>query len=187
MRLIDMRDASEAQRSEAARILIEALAHVPSAWKDPAEARAEVDTFVADPERMAWLAIDDERVLGWIGRIAEYSHSWELHPLVVDPRVQRSGVGTALVAALEEAAAEAGMLTVTLGSDDDYGGTNIFGKNLGPEPLRALAELAPAAGHAFTFYRQLGYGVSGVVPDANGPGKHDILMSKQIGRRGEPK
>jgi aminoglycoside 6'-N-acetyltransferase I len=34
--------------------------------------------------------------------------------------------------------------------------------------------------HPFLFYRKLGYTVTGVVPDANGPGKPDILMSKRL-------
>lgn len=184
MQFIDMRDASDMQRLEAARILIAAFAHVPSAWKTTNEARAQVETFITDPERRAWLACEDARVLGWVGRIAAYSHAWELHPLAVDPPEQGRGVGSALVAVLERAAAEAGILTVSLGSDDDYGGTSLFGRDLGADPLRALAQLAPASGHPFTFYRQLGYAVCGVIPDANGPGRHDILMAKHIDPKG---
>jgi aminoglycoside 6'-N-acetyltransferase I len=33
------------------------------------------------------------------------------------------------------------------------------------------------------FYRKLGFVIVGVVPDANGPGKPDILMAKRVGRQ----
>ncbi len=183
MQLIDIRTASDAQLSEAARILVEALAHVPSAWKTHEAAMDEVATFFIDDERRALIACEGAFVLGWIGRIAAYSHCWELHPLVVDPPAQGRGIGTALVHALEQEAALSGVLTITLGSDDDFGGTTIYGRDLGPDPLAPLATLAPIGrGHPFTFYRRLGYAVCGVIPDADGPGRHDILMAKRIGR-----
>jgi aminoglycoside 6'-N-acetyltransferase I len=34
--------------------------------------------------------------------------------------------------------------------------------------------------HPFEFYQKLGYVITGVVIDANGVGKPDILMSKSI-------
>jgi aminoglycoside 6'-N-acetyltransferase I len=34
--------------------------------------------------------------------------------------------------------------------------------------------------HPFEFYQKLGYIISGVVIDANGIGKPDILMSKRV-------
>jgi aminoglycoside 6'-N-acetyltransferase I len=37
-------------------------------------------------------------------------------------------------------------------------------------------------GHPFFFYRKLGFEPAGLIPDANGFGKPDILMSKRIGR-----
>lgn len=182
MNLIDIREASDAQLSEAARILVEALSHVPSAWKTHEAAMDEVASFFIDDERRALLACEGAFVRGWIGRIAVYSHCWELHPLVVDPPAQGRGVGTALVRALEQEAALAGVLTIMLGSDDDFGGTTLFGRNLGLDPLPSLTQIAPTdRGHPFTFYRRLGYAVCGVIPDANGPGRHDILMSKRIG------
>ena len=34
--------------------------------------------------------------------------------------------------------------------------------------------------HATGFYRRMGYTVIGVIPDANGKGKPDILMAKRL-------
>jgi len=168
------------QRAEAARILREAIAG-PS-WKQPGEAEAEVASFLGDDERFALAAVEGAAVLGWIGGVRSYSHALELHPLAVDPPRQRQGVGRLLVEALEARAAAEGFLTVYLGTDDEVGGTTLFGQDLFPDPLAALAAIAPTpAGHPFFFYRALGYVAVGVIPDANGPGAPDILMAKAIG------
>src|SRR5687767_11374536 len=93
---------SAAHLADAARILRDALAHMPSAYSGPGAAEAEVRTFLDHPSRFALAALDGDRLLGWIGGIREnYSHAYELHPLVVDPPRQRRGIGSALVAALE--------------------------------------------------------------------------------------
>lgn len=74
---------SALQREQAAAILVAALAHVPSAWRDLDAARAEVSTFVDGEERLAIAAIEHERLLGWIGAIRHSSHAWEQRLLVV--------------------------------------------------------------------------------------------------------
>jgi aminoglycoside 6'-N-acetyltransferase I len=43
-----------------------------------------------------------------------------------------------------------------------------------------LARIRNLKGHPFEFYQRCGFVISGVVPDANGPGKPDILMAKQV-------
>jgi aminoglycoside 6'-N-acetyltransferase I len=35
-------------------------------------------------------------------------------------------------------------------------------------------------GHPYEFYQKMGYVITGVVPDANGRGKPDIMMSKRV-------
>src|SRR5262245_23238005 len=143
-------------------------------------AQAEVATFTADPERLAIAAVEGETLVGWIGAIRQSETSWELHPLVVVPAWQRCGYGTALVRALEQEAARAGVCTIWLGSDDDFGGTNLFGADLYPDVLDKLGRIALASGHPYVFYGRLGYTVVGVLPDVNGIGRHDILMAKRI-------
>ena len=165
----------------AADILRRALAHVPSAYGGPGEAEAEVATFVGNPERFALAAFQGIRLVGWIGCVRSYSHAWELHPLVVDPDLHRQGHGRSLVAALEDEVRAAGILTLYLGADDDFGGTSLYGADVFPEPLSHLQAIAPASGHPFTFYRRVGFTEVGLIPDANGRGRPDILMAKRIG------
>lgn len=186
MQTIAFDGASASQREQAAALLVSALAHVPSAWHDLPSARAEVATFTTDPDRMAIAALDGTDVVGWIGRIRHSPTAWELHPLAIHPSHQGRGYGTGLIKALEEEARRAGVCTIWLGTDDDFGGTNLFDVDLYPDVLAQLGRLAPAARppssgrHPYTFYRRLGYTVVGVLPDVDGFGRHDILMAKRI-------
>jgi aminoglycoside 6'-N-acetyltransferase I len=177
--LLPFPELSHEQRDDMAAILMSALAHMPSAWHDLTEAAAEVASF-DNPDRLALAVVEDGDVLGWIGAIIQSPHAWEIHPLVVRPNRQRCGHGTLLVNAIEALARRAGVSAIWVGTDDDFGGTNLYGRDLYPDVLGQLQALAPAASHAFTFYRRMGYAVVGVLPDANGYGKHDILMAKRI-------
>lgn len=179
MEIVDLARLSGAQRDEAARILREAIAG-PSYQAD-GEAEAETASFLGNPERFALAAVEGDIVRGWIGAVRGYSHALELHPLVVDPSRQRRGVGRLLVEALEQRATQEGYLTIHLGTDDEVGGTNLFGVDLFPDALAKLAAIAPSPqGHPFFFYRRLGYEPVGVLPSANGFGKPDIYMAKRL-------
>ncbi len=182
MRIVDLASLFDSQLQDAARILRDALAHMPSAYNESGAAEAEVRSFLDDPSRFALAALDGDQLLGWIGGIREnYSHAYELHPLVVDPPEQRRGIGSALVAALETQARSEGAITLYLGTDDDFGGTNLFGRDLYPDVLSKAAQLALTGVHPLTFYLRLGFEVVGIIPDANGFGRPDILMAKRIG------
>jgi aminoglycoside 6'-N-acetyltransferase I len=181
LRIVDFAGLDAAQRAQAAGILRRALAHMPSAFDGPGEAEAEVALTATDRDRRGWAALDGGTVVGWIGAIAVYSHGWELHPLAVDPASQGRGVGAALVAALEAAARAAGVLTVYLGTDDDYGGTSLFGRDLFPGAIGKAASVEVTTRHPIGFYRRLGYEVVGVMPDVNGAGRPDIYMAKRVG------
>ena len=142
---------------------------------------AEVEEALA-PDRVCLGATRGDDLLGWIGAIPEYSHAWELHPLVVRPDARNQGVGRALVAALEARLVAAGALTLYLGTDDDgpSPGTSAGGIDLFPYPLAHAARFR-AIDHAAAFYARLGFVLIGLIPDANGPGKPDVLMAKRLG------
>jgi aminoglycoside 6'-N-acetyltransferase I len=123
-------------------------------------------------------------LLGWVGGLPEYDgRVWELHPIVVRREHRHHGIGRALVAAFEAEAAARGAVTVTLGTDDDSGMTSLSNVDLYDDLPRKLADLRDLGRcHPFLFYQKLGYVVTGVMPDANGPGRPDIYMSKRIAR-----
>ena len=149
-------------------------------WPSLAAAREEVDFLIR--EGFARAAIEDDVVLGWIGGLPEYDgRVWELHPLVVRRDRRRRGIGRRLVEAFEAEARARGAYTVTLGTDDVSGMTSLSEVDLYPDVaghLRDLRDLGRS--HPFLFYLELGYVVTGVLPDANGPGKPDIFMSKRV-------
>ena len=181
MELVDFGTLRAARHAEAATILRDALAHLPSAYNEPGEAEAEVALRSVDGDWLGYAALDGERLAGWIGAIRTYSHGWEIHPLVVAPDCQRRGIGSTLMVALEARARSAGVLTLFLGSDDDYGGTTLFGRDHGPTwSSHVAATEATARGHALTFYRRHGYRIVGLLPDVNGAGRPDILLAKQL-------
>jgi aminoglycoside 6'-N-acetyltransferase I len=87
------------------------------------------------------------------------------------------------VAGFEAEAAVRGAFTVTLGTDDDAGITSLADIDLYADIPRHIAELRDLGhNHPFLFYRKLGFVVTGVMPDANGPGRPDIYMSKPVRR-----
>jgi len=180
MQLLAFEKLTPEQIGQCARILREAFLPI-DAYQDSGEAEAEVATFLKNPDRFAIAAIEAGVVLGFVGGIDSYSHAIELHPLAVDPPHQGQGLGAALVRALEGQAAARGKLTVYLGTDDEIGGTSLFGADIFPGALAKLAAISPTKGHPFFFYRKLGYEPVGVIPDANGFGKPDLLMAKRVG------
>lgn len=164
----------------AAQIALDAFGHIPAFCDTYEDALAEVHEALA-PEKICLAAYaPGGDMLGWIGGMPSYALVWELHPLAVAPAGQRQGVGRALVAALEARIAAAGGLTIQLGTDDEFGGTNLFGQELYPDVLGAAQRLLSVANHPFVFYQKVGFVVTGLVPDANGFGKPDIMMCKRV-------
>lgn len=181
MEIVAFEKLDSEQVAACARVLREAFKSI-GAYGGPGQAEAEVATFLAEAERFALAAVENAEVLGFIGGVDSYSHALELHPLVVTPSRQRRGIGSALVHALEMEAIARGKLTIYLGTDDEKGGTSLFGADIFPDPLTKFAAIAPTTGHPFFFYRKLGYEPVGVIPDANGFGKPDLLMAKRVAR-----
>ena len=170
----DDRDAVD----QAAALLVEAFPH----WLPTRELAQDEVMHALAADRICLAIRAEEEILGWVGAIPGYSHAWELHPLVVRADVRRTGVGRALVTALEERVRAAGALTLYLGTDDDGAvpGTSAGGVELFPDVLSHAVDLR-VFDHPAGFYRRLGFEVAGLIPDANGRGKPDILMAKRLG------
>jgi len=186
MQIVGLHPDDECAIHQAAALLVEGFKeHWPDAWPDMATALEEVRRAL-EPDKICRAAIDDDgTVLGWIGGLSGYGGKvWELHPLVVDPAHQGQGIGRALVADLERQVRDRGGLTLQLGSDDVDNMTTLSGVDLYPNVLEHLAAMRNLRRHPYEFYQKLGFVVVGVVPDANGFGKPDILMAKRLGNDG---
>jgi aminoglycoside 6'-N-acetyltransferase I len=184
MYIVDLRSDHESAIRQVAALLVEGFAtNWPGSWSDLESALEEVrESFAAG--RISRVALDkDGTVLGWIGGISHYrGHVWELHPLVVRVSQQGQGIGRALVADLEERVRERGGLTITLGTDDETGQTTLAGIDLFPHVWEHVTQIKNLKRHPYEFYQKQGYVIVGVMPDANGLGKPDILMAKSVVR-----
>src|SRR3990170_1836277 len=121
VRIIDLDCHDQVVVQRAAALLVEGFKELsPNAWPNLETGLDEVrDACQAD--RIARVAVDEVgTVLGWIGGISHYDgHVWEIHPLVVSPAHQRTGIGRMLVADLEDLVRERGALTLWVGTDDE--------------------------------------------------------------------
>lgn len=181
MRIIPLTAADAAAVQQAAVLLVVAFQeHWPDSWPELPGALEEVHECL-EPDKVCLAAVDDDRLLGWIGAQPAYGATgWELHPLVVDPAQQGRGVGRALIAALEAEVQARGGVTIFLGSDDEDGMTSLAGVDLYPDPAGHIASIRNLKRHPYEFYQKMGYTIVGVIPDANGPGKPDIIMAKRV-------
>jgi aminoglycoside 6'-N-acetyltransferase I len=181
MPIIDLRRENINHIEAAAQVLWRGFQEISLGWPTIEAAREEVLECTA-PEGIARAYLDDQgRLLGWIGGRSEYDgHVWELHPLVVDPDSQGQGIGSALVADFELQVAARQGLTIMLGTDDETNRTSLGGAEVYPEVWRAIAGLENRQRHPFEFYQKQGFVVVGIIPDANGYGKPDILMAKRV-------
>jgi len=184
MRIVDLVSTDVSAIRQVAELLVVGFAtNWPFAWPDMESALEEVrESFGTG--RLSRIAVDEDgTVLGWIGGISQYrGHVWELHPLVVRVSQQGKGIGRALVADLEVRVKERGGLTITLGTDDESDQTSLSGIDLYPNVWEHVARIRNLKQHPYEFYQKQGFVIIGVMPDANGPGKPDILMAKSVVR-----
>ncbi len=154
----------------------------PQAYADCA---AEEVARILDAERVAVKAVAGGELIGFAGAIPQYGATgWELHPVAVDARRRRCGVGAALVREIERLCAARGAVTLYLGTDDELGQTSLAGCDLYGDLFGRIAGIRNLLEHPYEFYQKLGYRIVGVIPDANGFGKPDIMMAKRIGGTG---
>jgi len=182
MKIIAMAKERGDLAQQAAQLLVDAFReHWAEAWSTLDEGRREIEEML-EAERICRAAVDDEgNLLGIIGGIPQYDgHVWELHPLAVQPSAQGRGIGKALVEDFEEQVRQRGGLTITLGSDDEDDMTSLSGVDLYENLWDKVRDIRNFKRHPYEFYQKMGYVITGIVPDANGVGKPDIIMSKRI-------
>jgi aminoglycoside 6'-N-acetyltransferase I len=180
VRPLDPADTAAVER--AAALLVESFReHHPRAWPDLEAAREELRECL-DPEKVTLGAFGgDGMLVGWIGGQPQYyGDAWELHPMVVDERFRRRGIGRMLVRELERRLRERGVLVLYLGTDDENAQTSLGGTELFPGVLERLRELRNLGGHPFEVYQRLGFEVVGIIPHANGFGRPDIYMARSV-------
>ncbi len=181
IRIVDLKPDNTAAVEATAQLLNAVFQ--PISWPTLLEAREEIAEMLAT-DRIMRITIDEVEptaVLGMIGGIPHYGgRVWELHALAVRADQRRQGLGRMLVQDLEAQVKTRGGLTITLGTDDEDGRTTLSNNDLYENLWDKIAQIRNLHGHPYEFYQKLGFVITGVVPDANGWGKPDILMSKRI-------
>jgi aminoglycoside 6'-N-acetyltransferase I len=182
MKIISFPTDDENLIHQAAQLLVDAFReHWPDAWPTLEDALKEIHEML-EAERICRIAVDENgNVLGIIGGISQYDgHVWELHPLAVQPSMQGQRIGKALIEDFEEQVRLKSGLTITLGSDDEDDMTSLSNIDLYEDLWDKVKNIRNVKEHPFEFYQKMGYIITGVVIDANGKGKPDIIMSKRV-------
>ncbi|MEZ4536912.1 MAG: GNAT family N-acetyltransferase [Cyanobacteriota/Melainabacteria group bacterium] len=154
----------------------------PEAWPSDEAARVEVETCVNSKDRFVRIAVNAQgEVLGWIGAISLYDGKvYEIHPLCVRADSRKAGIGLSLVKDLEVQVYKKGGLTLYLGTDDESEQTSLSGADLYNDTWDKIKSIKNLNDHPFSFWEKVGFKIVGVVPDANGRGKPDIMMAKSV-------
>lgn len=177
---VDLAESNQYQL-EAARILKDAFISKGNlAWPDMKSAINEIEECIEDPNITLGLCINDQLV-GWAGIRPMYDKTWELHPLVVNPKFQNSGFGKKLMFEIEAKAKEQGIIGLVLGTDDEYEGTSLSEVDISESNIFSeINDIKNLKRHPFEFYKKCGYMIVGIIPNANGIRKPDIWMWKNV-------
>ena len=181
MKITDATEDENLNR-QMAEILLDGFSDTGTeAWQAIEECEKEVADSL-DEKKISRIAIDDEgEVLAWtIGEEIYTNYTWELALLVVRRDAKQKGIGRKMLEDFENEVLKRGGSVVFLGSDDENNRTSLGGIELYPNPLEHLAKIKNLGGHPYEFYQKCGYTIIGVIPHANGFGKPDIWMTKQI-------
>lgn len=174
--------ADELRLDEAAYVLYRAASRYSSAFPTPDAALGELLDVARTTDAVTFVALNLAGEVCGLASAAPYRSSSVLrvHPLVVDPPFQRRGVGRTLLKTVEDAARELGFSTLILALEDEAGQTSLSGKSLFPDPLAPMTRFVPPAAHPSTFLKRMGFGLTGVLPEAAGPGRPELWFAKSL-------
>jgi aminoglycoside 6'-N-acetyltransferase I len=179
MNIVNMTLLEQTHILQAAQILTDSI---PTGWPTLQDALSEIRERLI-PGNVLLAAVESDVVLGWGGILAPIYNGnvVELHPLAVRRDQRNQGIAKAIVTALENEARKEGCVTIYLGSDDEKEGgeTSLANVDLYSNLPELIKDFKPGT-HPGGFYLKMGYKIIGVMPDANGIGKPDIIFGKRL-------
>lgn len=174
--------ADELRLDEAAYVLYRAASRFSSALPTPEAALGELLDVSRTTDAITFVALNLAGEVCGLASASPYRSSAMLRMqlLVVDPPFQRRGVGRTLLRTVEEAGRELGMSTLMIALDDEAGLTPLAGRSLFPDPLAPMTKFVPPAAHPSTFLKRMGYALTGVLPEAAGPGRPELWFARSL-------
>ena len=128
-------------------------------------------------------ATEEKKLIGWISARPQYDGNvWELQPLVINKNYRGRGIGKMLVQALESEVSKMGGLTLCCGSDDEDFQTSLSEPDIYANLWDKIKNVENYKNHPYQFYQKCGFQIIGIIPDANGRRKPDIILGKRIGK-----
>ncbi len=164
--------------SQMADILAEAFPHAYGHYASEAQ---EALQEILEDDGFLLMAVEAGEVRGFVGAIPQYGLTgWELHPLVVKSPYRQQSIGRQLVSAVEKEIVRRGGIMVFLGSDDEFFSTSLSQSDLFQDTFEKIKQIKNLNRHPFEFYEKVGYQIVGIIPDANGFRKPDIILAKRL-------
>ncbi|MCL1987975.1 MAG: GNAT family N-acetyltransferase [Firmicutes bacterium] len=147
---------------------------------DEKEAAETMEESTADGNICLGIKLADQ-LIGWVGLRPAYKFTWELHPLVLAIEHHGKGYGTILMTELEKLAKSKGITGIYVGSDDETAKTSLSQVDITSQNIfHEMATIKNYDKHPYEFYQKCGYFIVGIVPNANGKHKPDIMLWKDI-------
>ena len=154
-------------------------------WPDLDEtiAKETVDDSIGDKNICIGLKIDNE-LIGWVCLSPMYEKTWELHPMVIKTEFQGKGYGKILLNELERIAREMGIIGIILSSGEETNKTSLSEKEIiGEKIIGEIEKIKNYKNHPYEFYIKCGYSIYGLIPNAYGLNKPDIMLWKDIRKK----
>ena len=144
------------------------------------EAMFEVQKVSADGSVFI-VYVENDLVQGFIAaRPTHGTTGYELYPHVVMPDYQGKGIGTTLLEMLETELKRREASVLFMAVEDEVGQTSLYGEALFQNPTIAFQSVDVASDHPIAFYQKHGFRITGVIPDAFGEGRPDIILAKSL-------
>lgn len=126
--------------------------------------------------------IENNILIGYVGLLKMYSNiTLELHPLIIKEEYRNIIIESKLLKEAERIAKEKNALNIMLGSDDKHYRTNLSKFDFNNTDIsEILKNIKNINNHPYEFYQKNGYKIVGIFPNANGIGKPDIWLWKQL-------
>ena len=180
-RIVDLTPESTELIQQTAVIAHKASQSISKIWLPTVEEAIEeiYDSF--NDDGISRVLMDGDLVLAWVGAVPQFDgRVVEIHPLIVAQEHQGRGLGRQMVNCVEAWAQAQGALTLWVGTSDETNATSLSEANLYENPGEAIANFRLLATHPCGFWLKLGFQITGILPDAEGVGKPNIILSKAL-------